>query len=197
MQLRIRSTPFDVTATMDSVVSHLARKDIAFARRNQADADPIVSCTRAVPVRLATPEGRISDEGSAWGWSVLMISGEERWLADLRDVPEGPALNRVRSGGPVRRFEVACATAQAEGLRGFVEILRIPELAVEALRIAGPPVRYVVPDAGALARANVLTGRDFRRWLRPRQAARLSIVTSPASTPDQQVPDSGRGDGSR
>ena len=126
-----------------------------------------------------------------------MIRGEERWLADLRDAPEGPALNRVRSGGPVRQFEAACATAEAQGLCGFVEILRVPELAVETLRIAGPPVRYVVPDGDRPARAIVMTGRDFRRWLRPRQAARLCVVKSPASTPDQQVPDSGEGGGSR
>ena len=177
MALRLRSAPFDVIATLDSVVSHLARKDIAFARRDQAGVGSTVSCARPVPVRLAVPAGRISAEGSAWGWSVLMIGDEERWLADLRDVPAGPALNRVRSGGPVRRFEVACATAEAEGLRGFVEILRIPELAVEALRTSGPPVRYVVPDADDPARAIVMTGRDLRTWLRSRQAAPLSAVT--------------------
>jgi hypothetical protein len=184
MALRLRSEPFDVIATLDSVVSHLARKDIAFARRDQTDAGSAVSCARPVPVRLATPAGRISAEGSTWGWSVLMIGDEERWLADLRDVPAGPALNRVRSGGPVRRFEVACATAEAEGLRGSVEILRIPELAVETLRISGPLVRYVVPDSDDPARAIVMTGRDFRTWLRSRQAARLSAVTSPGSAPD-------------
>ena len=62
MQLRLRSAPFDVIATLDSIVSHLARKEIAFALPDQADADLAVSCTRAVPVRLATPEGRISAE---------------------------------------------------------------------------------------------------------------------------------------
>jgi hypothetical protein len=195
MALRLRPATFDVIATLDSVVSHLARKDIAFSRRDQADPVTPVSCTRPVPVRLATPAGRISSEDSTWGWSILMIGEEERWLADLRDVPAGPALNRVRSGGPVRRFEVSCAMAEAEGLRGFVEILRIPELAVESLRVSGPPVRYVIPDANDPDRAIVMTGRDFRTWLRSRQAARLSAVTSPGPTSDHPSFESGTGGG--
>lgn len=108
-----------------------------------------------------------------------MMYGEERWLADLRSMPEGPVLNRVRSGLTVRRFEVACATAEAEGTVGFVEILRIPELAVEALRIAGPPVRYVVADESDPDNANVMKARDFRKWLAPRRTALRAMAESP------------------
>lgn len=189
MPLRLRPTPFDQVTTIDALVSSLATKGLAFSDAGDEGADRLVSGTRAVPIQLATQRGRISTRDRSWGWSVLLMRREERWLVDLRDESGGPTLNRVRSGRPVRRFETACAAAEGEGLSGFVEVLRIPELAVEALRVIGPPVRYVVPDPNDPARANILSGIEFRKWLRPRRAALLSAITPQVETAVSDVTD--------